>query len=131
MSALLIIAIFFLILGFLIFSMAMSERRSIRMGLAIASFLWACTMFKMAGWVEGLNRNIWYSKAASGLIKASIEGLEDGRSDQVLKEMKIINENLKVTYESKGNFKDLADEASERLNDTKLTKLNQADPSQE
>ena len=109
------------------FSMAMSERRSIRMGLAVASFLWACTMFKMAGWAEGLNRNIWYSKAASGLIKASIEGLEDGRSDQVLKEMKIINENLDVTYESKGNFKNLADDASERLNNTKPNKSEQTD----
>lgn len=36
---------------------------------------------------------------------------------------------VKVTYESKGNFKDLADEASERLNNTKLTKPDQADPS--
>ncbi|HYT18814.1 MAG TPA: hypothetical protein VEW05_01130, partial [Candidatus Polarisedimenticolia bacterium] len=76
---------------------------------------WASLMFMAACWAESLNYNIWYSSAASKMLEAYISGIEGGRQDLVLREMKKMTNELDVTYERRGNFKDLAERAAQSL----------------
>lgn len=72
-------------------------------------------MFVVARWAERLNYNIWYSSAASAMLKACIVGIEQGREEVVLGEMKKMSSELEVTYENRGNFKELAEQMTENL----------------
>jgi hypothetical protein len=116
MHPVLIIILFFGILAVLIWVAAFSQRKSVRISSAILAFGWACLMFIAARWVESLNHNAWYSSAASEMLKACIGGLEQGREEVVLGEMKKMSDQLEVTYENRGNFRELAEQMTENLN---------------
>lgn len=72
-------------------------------------------MFMAADWVESLKYNIWYSGAASKMLRAFSTGIENGHQDAVLREMRLMMDELHVTYERRGNFKELAERAAGNL----------------
>jgi hypothetical protein len=82
---------------------------------AVAAFGWACLMFSVAGWAESLNYNTWYSSAASKLLKGCIVGIEQGHQEAVLSELRRMTQELHVTYERRGNFRELAERAAANL----------------
>lgn len=110
-----IIIIFFAILAAFIAGTVFAQRKSVRVVAAIAAFGWACFMFMAASWAESLNYNIWYSSAASKMLEASIISIEQGQQDAVLREMRRMTNELDVTYERRGNFKELAERMAESL----------------
>lgn len=110
-----IVIFFFLVLAVLIAVAAVSQRKSVRLSSAVLAFGWACLMFFAARGVESFNQNAWYSGAASEMLKACIVGLEQGRDEVVLGEMKKMSDELEVTYENRGNFKELAEQMVENL----------------
>lgn len=110
-----IVILFFLLLAVLIAVAAFSERKSVRISSAILAFGLACFMFVIARWAESLNQNIWYSGAASEMLNACIDGLEQGREEVVLGEMKKMSGELEVTYEYRSNFRELAEQMAENL----------------
>ncbi len=115
MSPILVVILFFLILAVFISVAAFSRRKSVRISSAILVFAWACLMFVAARAVESFNHNAWYSSAASEMLKACIVGIEQGREEVVLGEMKKMSSELEVTYENRGNFKELAEQMTENL----------------
>ncbi len=115
MSPILVVILFFLILTVFISVAAFSQRKTVRITSAILAFAWACLMFVVARWVESLNQNAQYSSAASEMLNACIVGLEQGREEVVLGEMKKMSSELEVTYENRGNFKELAEQMTENL----------------
>ncbi len=115
MNSVAIVILFFLLLAVLIAVAASSERKSVRILSAILAFSLACLMFVVARWAERLNYNIWYSSAASEMLNSCIDGLEQGREEVVLGEMKKMSSELEVTYEKRGNFRELAEEMVENL----------------
>ena len=124
MYPILITLVFFGILGMFIASTTFASRKSVRVIAAIAAFGWSCLMFIAASWAERLNYNIWYSSAASKMIKACIDNLEHGNQDVVLSALRSMTNDLEVTYEHRGNFKQLAERAAENLSRTNA----QSDP---
>ena len=110
------VTILFLILAALIYGAAVSTHVRRRVIMASAAFLWSFLMFQSASFLETLNYNIWYSKAAAKFLDASILGIEEGRKSEVLTEMKQMRGALRPSYESRGNFKELANGAAKRLN---------------
>lgn len=115
METLIFVILFFLLLAVLVAVAAISERKSVRISSAIIAFGLACLMFVAASWVESLNQNARYSSAASEMLNACIVGLEQGREEVVLGEMKKMSSELKVTYEYRVNFKELAEQMVENL----------------
>lgn len=115
MQPMFIIILFFLVLAVFIAGTALAQRKSVRWLSAAATFGWACFIFMAASWVERLNYNAWYSNATFKLLEACIGGMEQGRQNAVLSEMRRMTNELEVTYERKGNFKTLAENAAERL----------------
>ena len=97
---------------------AYAQKRSFRIVLALAAFGWACLMFVAASWAETLNYNAWYSSAASKMLDAFVGGIEQGRQEAVLTEMRRMTNELEVTYEHRGNFKELAERAAASLTTT-------------
>jgi hypothetical protein len=115
MDPIAIILLFFMVLAALIGGAAFAQRKSARVLSAAGAFAWSCLMFLAAGWAQSLNYNIWYSKAASKMLSAFVAGIEDGRQAAVLREMRRMTNELHVTYESRGNFKELAERAAKSL----------------
>lgn len=115
MSPEFIIILFFLLLAVLISVAAFSQRKPVRITSAILAFGWACLMFVAARWVESLNQNIWYGSAASHMLESCIVGIEQGREEVVLSEMKKMSSELDVTYEHRSNFKELSEQMTENL----------------
>ncbi|MGB6223458.1 hypothetical protein, partial [Haloferula sp.] len=83
-------------------------------------------MFMAAHMVESFNVNIWYSSAANRLLDQTIEGINAGQAEQVARELALMKEELQVTYENRGNFKELAEETAERLE--RLPKPSRSEP---
>ena len=110
-----IAVVFFMVLAALIAGTALSQRKVVRLVSALAAFGWACLMFNAASWVESLNYNAWYSSAASQMLNACIGGIEQGRQAAVLTEMRRMTNELEVTYEHRGKFKELAERAASSL----------------
>lgn len=115
MQSIFIVALFFGVLAAFIAGTALAQKTTVRLITALAAFGWACLMFVAASWAEGLNHNIWYSSAASKMLHAYIGGIEQGRQEAVLTEMRRMTQELEVTYEHRGNFKELAERAAASL----------------
>jgi hypothetical protein len=110
-----IIIVFFTVLAVFIGFAAFAQGKLARRLSALAAFGWACLIFVAASWVESLDQNLWYSSAASKMLNACIAGIEEGRAEAVVSEMKRMTNELEVTYEQRGNFKELAERASQNL----------------
>jgi len=115
MDPIIIIVLFFTALGVLIGATAFAQKKSVRVISGLAAFVWACLMFVAASWAESLNYNSWYSSAAAKMLDACIGGIEQGRQEAVLTEMRRMTNELHVTYERRGNFKELAERAAKNL----------------
>ena len=72
-------------------------------------------MFAAANMAVRFNQNIWYGTAARQLLQSSTSALRNGQSDSVAKEFDKMEDDLEVTYEHRGNFKELAEETVKRL----------------
>ena len=72
-------------------------------------------MFIAANMAESFNLNIWYSAAADDLLESSIEAINTGDADRVSVELTAMREDLEVTYESRGNFRELAIATTKRI----------------
>lgn len=115
MEPILIIVIFFGILAALIAGAAVAASQRARAISGVVALGWACLLFLAARMVESFNLNIWYSQSARNLLDASIAAINAGKSDQVAGELATMRQNLNVTYEHRGNFKELAEETTARL----------------
>jgi hypothetical protein len=118
MNPTVIVILFFAVLAAFIAGTAFAQKKSVRIVSALAAFGWACLMFVAASWAERLNYNVWYSSVASKMLDAYIGGIEQGRQDAVLTEMRRMTNELEVTYEHRGNFKELAERAAASLTTT-------------
>lgn len=118
MHPIVIVVFFFSVLAAFIIGTAFTQKKSVRIVSALAAFGWACLMFVAASWAESLNYNIWYSSAASKMLNAYIGGIEHGHQEAVFAEMRRMNKELEVTYEHRGNFKELAERAAASLTNT-------------
>lgn len=114
-SAATIITVFYLILAGLVAAAAFAQRKKVRIISALAGLGWSAFMLMAADWAQGLNHNIWYSQAAYSMLEAYTAGIESGKQDAVLREMKRMTNELQVTYEHRGNFRQLAERAARNL----------------
>jgi hypothetical protein len=75
-------------------------------------------MFIAANMVETFNLNIWYSQAADNLLESSIDAIHAGDGDRVATELAAMRDELQVTYEFRGNFRELAIATTDRIRNT-------------
>ena len=90
-------------------------KRWLPIALGVASLTMAFGVFFLAAQFERLNYNAWYSSASKGLLDSEIAAFEAGRTEELLSELKRLRDECEVTYEHRGNFDELAQQTSQRL----------------
>jgi hypothetical protein len=112
MEAVVIIILFFGILTALVVGSVMCDRKGSRILFGIVTMAWSGLMFLAARTAESYDLNIWYSGAAAKLLDESIKAMDAGRPADVAAAFKRMSASLELTYENRGNFRELANEAS-------------------
>ena len=67
--------------------------------------------------------NSYYSFTSQEFIESTIDGLQNGKSDLVLKELKSLNKKFVPTYESSNQYQELIRAYSKRLKDQRSNEL--------
>jgi len=120
MGPIAIVAVFYGTLAVLVSITALSQRKKVRIIAGVGCLAWSALMFMAADAVERFNHNAWYSGDAYRILDAYVGGIESGHQDAVLREMKRMTNELEVTYEHRGNFRELAQRAAASLNNTNI-----------
>lgn len=115
MEPIAIIIAFFAVLAALIVGSVVYSHKRTRIVFGVMTFAWSSLMFIAANEVQTYNLNAWYSAAARRMIDASIATIDSGRHQELNTGLKKMRDNLVVTYENRGNFKELADKLSSEL----------------
>lgn len=115
MSPIAIIVIFFGVLAALIAGAAGARSRRGRAVFGAVALAWISLMFSAARMVETYDLNAWYGASAHNLLNASVSAIEAGHAEATGHALAAMRENLIVTYENRGNFKELADQTATRL----------------
>ena len=92
-----------------------SDKRSVRCTLGILAILSCLGVVWITSQFLRLSYNAWYGSAAKSLIDASVERLDSGDSQTVLRELKEFQYTYHPTYENKADFDKLASEAARKI----------------
>lgn len=91
------------------------DRRWLRIVAGIAALSMSLLVAMGIGSLEHLNANAWYGGASKNLIDTTIEEIEHGRTEQLLKELKVLQEQFQPTYENRARYDHLIEEFMSRL----------------
>ena len=115
-----IIIIFFAPLALFLFISCGAKSKRDRITGAILAFGWSGLIYYAANLSNTLEHNIWYSQSANDLLEISTEAIDAGNAQMVSTELSAMRDNLKITYEHQGNFKDLAIATTKRIKSKNL-----------
>jgi hypothetical protein len=76
----------------------------------IASCVWGLTSV-----LTTINYNAWYGGATGGLISTSVQEIEDGNLERVLKVWRGLERLYEPTYENRARYDELVEEATRRI----------------
>ena len=93
-----------------------AKKRWVRITLGSLAILCLWGVAFVAAQIVRLNYNIWYSDATKKLISVSVEKLEQGQVDSVIKHWSQLRDQIQPTYEKKGNYNELVSQAVEKIN---------------
>jgi glucan phosphoethanolaminetransferase (alkaline phosphatase superfamily) len=125
MSVLLLILIIIVIISILIawiISECRNSKRWIRITLGSFAILCLWGVAVIAAQIVRLNYNIWYSDATKKLIIATVDKLEAGKSVLVKEKLIKLQDQLRPSYEYKGNYDELVEEAVRDMKKPSKTK---------
>jgi hypothetical protein len=81
----------------------------------LASIVMAAWIWGLSSWLTSINNNAWYGNATRDLIRTSIQQIEDGRLDRVLKIWRGLDQQYRPNYENRGRYDELVKEATARM----------------
>jgi hypothetical protein len=67
------------------------------------------------GSLEHLNANVWYGNASQNLVDVTVEEIEKGNGEQVVRELKELQKSFQPSYENRGRYDKLVEQYLERL----------------
>jgi hypothetical protein len=80
------------------------SRKEIRITLGILSIAMSFGIAWIVGSLERLNSNSWYGAATKDFIQNTIVELEDGNSERVLNELRVLRSQFHPTYETRADY---------------------------
>jgi hypothetical protein len=101
-------------IAWLIFEFKGSRAQRITCGILALIMLTVVTWFATYV-INQLNYNAWYGSATKGMIDETIRGIEAGKSEMVLRELKVFQSEYHPTYENRARYQPLAEQATERM----------------
>ena len=106
------------LLGVAWFISEFKGNRTTRIILGILAIVTLTTVaFIAASILNQLNYNAWYGFATKGLVDQTIEGIESGKTESVLRELRRFQSEYQPTYENRANYVPLAEETAKRMKD--------------
>ena len=91
------------------------DHRWIRVTAGCAALAMSSLVAVGVGSLEHLNANAWYGGASKNLIDTTVEEIERGDTERLLKELKILQEQFQPTYENRARYDKLIEEFMSRL----------------
>lgn len=86
-----------------------------RRTLGVISILWSYVIAYAIGSLKELDSNAYFGSATKDLIECSVQQMQAERSEIVQREWTRINEEYQPTYENRGHYREIVDEAIERM----------------
>ena len=81
----------------------------------LASIVMAAWIWGLGSMVTRFNNNSWYGGVTRDLIRTSIQQIEDGRVDRVLKVWRGLDQQYRPNYETRGRYDELVKKATARM----------------
>jgi hypothetical protein len=92
--------------------------RALRISLGIlAGGVLATCIWALSSVLTRFNYNAWYGGATGELISTSLQQIEDGHLDRVLKVWRGLDQQYRPTYENRAHYNELVEEATARMRD--------------
>ncbi|MDR3619357.1 MAG: hypothetical protein P4L85_08400 [Paludisphaera borealis] len=92
------------------FASEFQERRWLRLLLGSISIILSIFVAVVVGSAERFNSNAWFSTASKSLMNATVEELEAGNNDRVIRALKRLQEKYHPTYENRARYDVLVEE---------------------
>jgi hypothetical protein len=90
--------------------------RKIRISLGIAAIaVFTLVVFFATLIINQMEYNVWYGYATKELISETIKGLESGKSDKVINELKRFQDEYHPNYENRARYRPLVEQTVERM----------------
>jgi len=100
------------------------NQRWIRIVSGCAAIAMSFLVAYVVGSFEHLAANDWYGGASKSLIDTTIEQIETGETERLLRELKTLQEQFQPTYQNRARYDELIEEFKSRLasgsNDTSI-----------
>ncbi len=97
------------------FASEFQDRRWLRLTLGTIAILLSFAVAFLVGMAERFNSNAWFGAASATLIQATIEEMEAGREERVLRAFKELQQSYRPTYENRGRYDVLVEAAVARM----------------
>lgn len=91
------------------------SQRSVRVALGIAALLSTVGVAWLVGSMWRWNYNAWYGGATQELIGTTIEQIENGKVDQVVKVLRRVDLDYRATYENRAHYDEVVREAVKQM----------------
>jgi hypothetical protein len=114
-TALPLILLLTIVLPIAWFASEFQDRRWIRISAGIVALTMSFLVAAGVGSLQHLNANAWYGGASKNLIDTTIEEIERGDTERLLKELKILQKQFQPTYENRARYDKLIEEFMSRL----------------
>lgn len=111
------ILIFFLVIALPLawFGSEFSSYRWLRMLLGCGAIGMSFLIAFGVGKLEHISASVWYGNASQNLLDVTIEELEKGNGEQVVRELKELQREFHPSYEDRGRYDKLVEGYVERL----------------
>ncbi len=91
-------------------------RHPLRIALGVLALLSSFGFgYIVSGIASEFEHNAWYGGATGDLIRTTVEQVEDGQLDRVMKVLRGLDRQYQPTYENRANYLELVNEATERM----------------
>ena len=90
--------------------------RALRITLGILAIgMMSTCIWALSSVLTRFNYNAWYGGATGDLISTSLQQIEDGHLDRVLKVWRGLDQQYRPTYENRAGYRELVEEATARM----------------
>lgn len=90
-------------------------RPATRRVLGLVTLLWSFAIATLVGGLQQFNANSYFGFATKDLLKASVGQLRAGNNSAVLREWERADEQFNPTYENRGRYRQIVDQAIEGM----------------
>jgi len=87
----------------------------VRRVLGVVAILWSFGVASLVGGLVTLNANTFFSTASKDLLHATVQALRAGKTEAVIRELSLADEQYSPSYENRDRFRQIVDQAMDGM----------------